>query len=241
MKKIVLLTLVLLFSIQSSAQQELIDNNWTLHYMIIDGVTYDVTQPTGGDPDYHPGIDFFEITNGYQVNGIIHFNYFFDSEGPTIIGTDTFTVNTPSVTLGDCFPYCELEGRYLSTILAGDFIQNRTYGYEIVDGSNNDKTLIITTPEGNTAVHGNYILSTNEVDKEQISIYPNPVENMLNISSKELAVEGLRIFSVLGEDISAVKIHEGNPIDISFLKSGIYFMEITFQDNKKYMHKFIKQ
>lgn len=239
MKKVCTLAIALLFYQISLAQQDLIEH-WTLHYMVIDGITYNVTQPNPGDPSYHPGIEFFNNSNGYQVNGFVHFNYFFDSEPPVIIDTTTFTINSPSVTLGDCAPYCTLEGQYLGTILSAGS-GPRTFDYEIIDESNGDKTLIITNPEGNIAVHGNYVLAVDSFEKTDIILYPNPVDNTLNIgSSKVIIPKKVRILSVTGKEILH-RTTELHILDLSLLKPGMYFLELTTSEDKKHVQKFIKK
>lgn len=242
MKKTTLFILTSMFSLFGFAQQELLEHDWKLHYMVIDGVTINVPPPQPFDFDYDPGIQFYDDFIEYEVTAIIDFNVFSDGLPPVIIDEDSFIVNEPSVTLGDC-NYCLLESQYLGVILFGDGASQRTFGYEIIDGTDDKKTLIITTPEGNTAVHGNYyLLSTDDFEKESITIYPNPAKNKLTINSKEWALEKIEVYSILGSHVlERTGLDPNSSIDVSFLKPGIYFAQITIENGNKHMYQFIKE
>ncbi|MDC8005961.1 T9SS type A sorting domain-containing protein [Aureisphaera galaxeae] len=240
MKKIILLISAMALSVSGLAQQELLDYEWTLHYMVINGDTIDVAQPHPSNPSYHPQIEFTESSIGFEVYAYISFNYFADALPPTPIDGTTIAIQGPSITLGDC-DYCLLESQYFGTILYGDGAAPRIYEYEIVDGTDGNKTLIINTPEGNSAVHGNFILSTEEFDRSSIAIHPNPAGNVLNIDSNQWSVEKVQVFSLLGKSLFEEKVlNQNNTIDVSSLTSGIYFAQLTFENGRSYVHKFIK-
>ena len=94
------------FSLQISAQELL--GEWTLHYMVIDNVMIDVPQPGPPNIFYHPKIEFYESSEGYEAFAGIHqdANYFRDWEPPLTIEASTFTFQSAGSTLGDCFPVC---------------------------------------------------------------------------------------------------------------------------------------
>ena len=83
-------------------------------------------------------------------------------------------------------------------------------------------------------------LKNENFDKSNFSIYPNPVNDVLNIQNKaNLPIEKLLIFDVFGKKILQ-KISNFNQIDIQNVPSGLYFLEITI-DGKTSRNKFIKQ
>lgn len=226
------------------AQQELInsENKWLLHHMVIDGTTIDV--PQAPLPMYIPGIRFSGTdSSNYNFSAdVAGINGAFDLEPPLVITPTSFTIQQPSVTLGDCSPNCILESQYLSTIISGNFNPLRTLDYEIIDEGNGRKRLTITTPEGDIAVHGNYILSIKRFDKKNITMYPNPVQKKLYFDFKGYSVEKLNILSVVGSSIFETKIsHQQNSLDLSFLKPGIYFMKTTYKDGDTTVSRFIKE
>ncbi|WP_299767172.1 T9SS type A sorting domain-containing protein [uncultured Dokdonia sp.] len=234
MKKHILFISILLFPLVGLSQEEdLFANEWILHYMVIDGETTvsTVSSATIVFNDPSTGFDVYATVNG--------FNYYAEFAPPTVFNEDSFIVNEGGVTLGDCESDCELEDQYLGTILFGF---DREFDYEIIDESNGDKILIITTPEGNVAVHGNYSLSLDEFVKRNIKIYPTPTENVLHINSKELPIQSINVFSLLGTNVFETNnIYQNYSMDVSFLKRGVYFVKITFKNGNDYMHKFIKK
>lgn len=217
---------------------------WTLHYMVIDGNTINVTQPHPSNPSYHPGIQFVESQPGYYdfyaTAGDI--NYAFNSSASLIINPDTFVIQFPSVTLGSCFSYCTLESQYLGIIILGNSSPPRTFDYEIIDEGNGNKTLIIDTPEGNRAVHGNYVLSLKKFRKKNIVMYPNPVKKKLLFDFKGFSVEKIEVLSVVGSTILETKIsHQDNSLDVSFLSPGVYFIRTVYKDGDTYISRLIKE
>lgn len=62
--------------------------------------------------------------------------------------------------------------------------------------------------------------------KNPLSIFPNPVDNFLNISSKEVSLAGrYRIFDLTGKVIRS-DAHHGEKIDVTGLKTGYYTLEL---------------
>jgi Leucine-rich repeat (LRR) protein len=86
----------------------------------------------------------------------------------------------------------------------------------------------------------NCILGTNNYTYDSISFYPNPVENgILHLEyNSELKVETLQIYNTLGE-LVITKHNNYQTIDISMLKSGIYFLKFKTKE-KLVIKKIIK-
>ncbi|MDC3344663.1 T9SS type A sorting domain-containing protein [Flavobacteriaceae bacterium] len=76
----------------------------------------------------------------------------------------------------------------------------------------------------------NGLLSTNDYENKQVSIYPNPTQSKINLLlnySKEVNYE---LFSPLGKQLMTGKITSSNEqIDISHLPSNIYFLRVGSQ------------
>lgn len=88
------------------------------------------------------------------------------------------------------------------------------------------------------------IVEVNEIaiaDKvsSEITLYPNPVENELNISASDKAGSDFTITNALGQRVSSGHLSE-NPIDVSKLNTGIYFIEFNGAQ-KRVTKKFIKK
>ena len=78
-------------------------------------------------------------------------------------------------------------------------------------------------------------IDTNKLEK--IKIFPNPVNNTLNINSQLFS--DISIFNTLGQSISNFTVNN-NRIDVSFLNPGIYLIEFKTETSCKIL-KFIKQ
>jgi hypothetical protein len=85
----------------------------------------------------------------------------------------------------------------------------------------------------NTAILTNTTLNTinavgiDEISKkDDVKIYPNPASNVLTI---ECTVQGaeLKMMDVLGNEIKKEKFNNKTQIDVSDLKQGVYFLNIT--------------
>ena len=68
-------------------------------------------------------------------------------------------------------------------------------------------------------------------------MYPNPVTNTLFITCKK-DILMYNISNILSQEIYSSKALDTNEsIDFSSYKSGVYFVNITFQDNTKITKK----
>ena len=82
--------------------------------------------------------------------------------------------------------------------------------------------------------------NTNELIHNDIIIYPNPAQDILNIFAKE-NVENISIYSLLGQKMMQVSPNENNPsIDISSLATGLYIMEVDV-NGQSATYKIVKQ
>jgi len=74
------------------------------------------------------------------------------------------------------------------------------------------------------------LLGVNEVEKEILTIYPNPVFNKLIISSPKLITK-VSITNVLGKKVFDRKIHADKlNINMSSFRNGMYFIQIESGD-----------
>ncbi len=75
-------------------------------------------------------------------------------------------------------------------------------------------------------------------NKYDFKIYPNPADKMLFLKS-EIPIYKIEISDISGKRISAI-LNSNNEINVSKLKSGIYFLKITTQ-NKTETKRFVKK
>ena len=75
----------------------------------------------------------------------------------------------------------------------------------------------------------------------EITVYPNPVDTVLNISNAEnLSNASYSIVNVLGVKVLKAKIVNNNAIDMSNLRSGIYILSLSSEEGEK-QFKFYKK
>jgi hypothetical protein len=72
-------------------------------------------------------------------------------------------------------------------------------------------------------------------NKVEVSVYPNPASNKINIEAKE--VTEIKVFDLLGKEIISTKEKE---VDISNLNNGVYFIQLQTKQNT-YTQKIIVQ
>lgn len=86
-------------------------------------------------------------------------------------------------------------------------------------------------------------VAVSEIMASDISIYPNPADNIINIvlhENEENAI--IEIFDSLGRSIykSSKSVSKETSIDISGLNDGVYFIKISSGD-REYMQKIVKE
>ena len=76
-------------------------------------------------------------------------------------------------------------------------------------------------------------LSTDDFEKNQVTIYPNPTQSKINLSLKYAKEVHYKLFSPLGKQLMTGTITSSNEeIEISHLPSNIYFLKLGNQVHK---------
>lgn len=73
----------------------------------------------------------------------------------------------------------------------------------------------------------NFVPAENEL--QLVTVFPNPFKNELfvNIPSEKIALYGCKIVSILGQTIYKEEALSSKKIDFSFLKNGVYILQIS--------------
>lgn len=74
-----------------------------------------------------------------------------------------------------------------------------------------------------------------------ISVYPNPSDRMVKISSKNAESFELAVFDVQGKMVHQQIVHTSAEINVSMWQKGIYFVKSTYTDGSSEHIKFIKR
>ncbi len=84
------------------------------------------------------------------------------------------------------------------------------------------------------------VLSTGIENISEVSTYPNPVKNILTITSLAQPIESYKIYTVNGQLVQSDSLVTKNQLDISSLTAGVYVLKFT-SNKKKRTVKFIKE
>lgn len=84
------------------------------------------------------------------------------------------------------------------------------------------------------------VLAVNNAIASQVSLYPNPVNNVLNVSiPSSIQIEGATMYDILGKG-TQVEISANNTINTSSLASGVYLLSINTNEGN-ITKKIVKQ
>lgn len=146
---------------------------------------------------------------------------------------------------------------YVSTITVSDFIPTTAGSFRIQcdAGDNTDQVfidaVIITSFNGSSIMEPGIVIKELQgvaVDsaisdlhepEKNLSVYPNPVEEILNVSFTG-NIESIKIFSLDGKEAGAQIMNDSKTqLDINHLSPGIYFLSVL-SEGKWYPVKFSK-
>lgn len=163
---------------------------------------------------FNEGHPSFEVLWNQTQENEVQFNLSQTQSHPTV---DFFEVDVPLRLIGT-------QGESLDVLLSHS-INNQlfveTVNFEVAD--------IIFDPNFDIISRNNSItLSIEDTNLDtEIVLYPNPTGGILTIQKPEsVLIERIRIHNVLGQKVFDLPYYETN-LDLSALKSGIYFVEFT--------------
>lgn len=83
---------------------------------------------------------------------------------------------------------------------------------------------------------------SNANDAPSLSLYPNPVCNMLNIELSGSLIENVHLFDLQGRIVgSSMSINDVlATVDVNDIPSGVYFVQVISQDGKIFHQRIIK-
>ncbi len=199
-----------------------------------------VTDPTGGS----------DMTDTWQIFGDPSVELLTKNEGalqcnyePLInIGASTYTVKSSTEGALVTLYY---EGKILGSqpIVGGQAVFSIPASTLVLF---QNITVTIThhnmTPCHSKVLVVNYPTDINEINRQDFSIYPNPVTNNFTISSME-AITAIQILDVSGRQLMSISATNTRQLVVDMTKyvNGIYIVEIIGVDGKMFKQKLIKQ
>lgn len=82
--------------------------------------------------------------------------------------------------------------------------------------------------------------NTNELDIEQLTVYPNPVRDILSVAAEKISFQTYYIKSITGQSIQAGEL-PASGVDVSVLPSGVYILELRQPSGNRSVSTFVKQ
>lgn len=76
-------------------------------------------------------------------------------------------------------------------------------------------------------------------DSKKIILYPNPAKETVNFKNAD-KIKSIDIYESIGRKVKSVKI-DGDHMDVTDLKTGSYYLEITLKDGSLSYEKLIKE
>lgn len=218
---------------------------WGGDYVVVnveDGVSYNITTvgseervaaafPTLGRPQ----VDFDPVMTVYDNSGTVSSA---NSTGATMIGYNEDFSATEKM------PELEYTATYTGKIYVFINATPGTVVYSSLDGisiSDNSATCA-TFATDSTSVQVTRLaattLSTSTYNFDKVSVYPNPVTEVLNIElNKNSILEIVKIYDISGKEIFADTVSQ---IDMSSYNSGVYLVEVKSNFGIS-THKIIKE
>jgi photosystem II stability/assembly factor-like uncharacterized protein len=136
-------------------------------------------------------------------------------------------------------------GGYSNTMFDGIIFNNNNplqiWDYDIVDhsindlASYNDSIVFAVGDSGYMVVNYPQLLTSqinDQIAKQDLTVFPNPANNILNVKSSWLnqnALGTISIYSLIGNVVKTEKL--SNAIDVSELCKGVYFVEIIAEEH----------
>lgn len=231
MKGLLLCICAICWIVPSHGQTSELLGTWYLDHLLL------------GDVGIHPEVGtspfiLFEDSNAtYQISGNGGCNDFAGTLEYDI-NDETYLINSFEASPNVCSSNVnQFENVFFNFFM----IVAEVYSYDVFVDTGGEEVLHIQFfPIGDTAeFRRTPPLSISENDTFNPAVAPNPVQDMLHISSEMSQIETLAIYDVSGSTVLHSRAFNG-ALDVSALSNGIYFLEIRSTKDRS-IQKFIKK
>lgn len=85
------------------------------------------------------------------------------------------------------------------------------------------------------------VLSSEDFENSNFSIYPNPAKDFLNVNSKSAAIQSVVISDINGRTVKNIEFNQTNAqVNVSDLNAGVYMVTISSEEGST-VKKFVKK
>lgn len=179
--------------------------------------------------------NFFNLEGNYKLTTRIN------NKEQGFVKVNTIEINNSTVGIEE--DYQNWSGDYFKSIpvtLEAIALPGYKFSHWEGDLESNDQKIIIN-PSHNFSVKAIFekTLGVGDLDKVDFIIYPNPVQEILNVASSSKSKIEYKISNIIGQIVEHNSTNN-QQIDVSKLKYGVYIIQLI-QDNKRITKKFIKK
>jgi hypothetical protein len=217
---------LLTFSVYAQDPQ-LFQYDWRLESIETDIQVY-TPSPSPNPMNFGTDFDYLYFhydssSNYYQMS----FGIFNNVWGDDLVfdnSNSSFNIPFTYLTLGESSPasnYFSLN--FLNAGFNGAIENPFSYDFSYI---NDLVYLYIINQAGSIATFYANNLSQAEFLKTSISMYPNPVKNILYFESAGIAIENVKVYDLRGRLVEAFSLENEYQIDVSNLLKGVYIIEI---------------
>lgn len=83
-------------------------------------------------------------------------------------------------------------------------------------------------------------MNVSDLNNSDLSFYPNPVKDVLNLNSKS-PIQNVSVYNLVGQKVISNANLTNNQINVSSLNSGVYVFRVTLQNGKTETFKVVKK
>lgn len=231
-------------------------NNWfSVSKVILNPLTSDLVFLAGGNT-------FILDTTGNMVSNNNYYSPSFpllqiNNQSATVINNDLFVVGLTQYTLGGnqemLISKCDFSGVGCYTNPVA--FTSAAYSFQMTPSINtvtiDSTTILLSQPQFNiqSIILNRFnqcipnAVSENSNNREKgITVYPNPFYTSIQFENLPSLIKQIQVFSLEGKIIQTINhtISTDQSIDLSFLKQGIYLMQLKLTDGSKTHFKIIK-
>lgn len=207
--------------------------------LLVDDVLYGTTIYSETEQDGYvyslktDGTDFsilhqFVQQSGIQPRGKLIFSNDF-LYGTTSVGGGIFRIGTDGADFENIFVFDSQSG--YGSFAGLHFEDDAFFGTTLYGGANGNGTVYKFLEES---------LSVSHTDTEEISLFPNPVKDFVQIRSAA-AVKSYQLISVTGMQLMSGTNPNQNKLNMSQLQTGVYFLKLLLNNGQTKTLKMIKQ
>ncbi|HEY0740180.1 MAG TPA: T9SS type A sorting domain-containing protein [Chryseosolibacter sp.] len=141
-------------------------------------------------------------------------------------------------------------------LLFDDIAGGLSTEYMLIDRMSDDEVqkgvpIKIQVSQPNTKISGRFFLAKRGMKRELaseslVSYFPNPVTDLLTVSVASESVKSINLTNQVGQVIKPVALIESNgtvraEISLRDMTAGLYFLNVTFEDELRKVYKIIKR